>query len=120
MADNNSSFVLGLVVGGVLGTVVGIMIAPKSGSETRAELIERSEAWRLRAEEMAATVRDQMGPTVQGVRERMGPAVEGVRERVTPAVEAMRERVNPVVEQVSARVGRSSDSAGTDETTQQT
>ena len=108
MADNNSSFVLGLVIGGVLGTVVGIMIAPKSGSETRAELIERSEAWRLRAEEMAATVRDQMGP-----------AVEGVRERVTPAVEAMRERVNPVVEQVSSRVGRSSDSAGTGETTQQ-
>ena len=108
MADNNSSFVLGLVMGGVLGTVVGIMIAPKSGSETRSELIERSESWRLRAEEMAATVRDQMGP-----------AVEGVRERVTPAVEAMRERVTPVVEQVSSRVGRSPDSAGTDEVTQQ-
>ena len=107
MADNNSSFVLGLVVGGVLGTIAGIMIAPKPGSETRAELIERSDAWRLRAKEMAATVRDQMGP-----------AVDGVRERVTPAVEAMRERVSPVVDQVSSRVGRSGDSS-TDEATQQ-
>lgn len=107
MADNNSSFVLGLMVGGVLGTIVGIMIAPKPGSETRAELIERSDAWRLRAEEMAAMVRDQMGP-----------AVDEVRERVTPAVEAMRERVSPVVDQVSSRVGRSGDSS-TDEATQQ-
>ncbi len=107
MSDNNSSFVLGLMVGGVLGTIVGIMIAPKPGSETRAELIERSDVWRLRAEEMAATVRDQMGP-----------AVDGVRERVTPAVEAMRERVSPVVDQVSSRVGRSGDSS-TDEATQQ-
>ena len=99
MADNGngSSFALGFLVGGILGTVVGILIAPKPGVETRAELAERSEVWRLRAEEMAATVR-----------ERMGPAVEGVRERVTPAVEVVRERVGPVVEQVSARVGRSS------------
>jgi hypothetical protein len=59
-------------------------------------LAERSEAWRARAEELAATLR-----------ERVGPAVEGVRERVGPAVESVRERMEPVVEQVSTRVGRS-------------
>ena len=95
-------------MGGILGAVVGILIAPKAGSETRAELAERSEVWRSRAEEMAATVRERMGPTVESVRERVSPAVEVVRERVGPAVESMRERVGPVVEQVSARVGRPS------------
>ena len=98
MANNDSggSLVVGFLLGGILGTVVGILIAPKSGSETRAELAEQSEIWRTRAEEMAATLR-----------ERVGPSVEGMRERVAPAVEIVRERVGPVVEQMSTRVGRS-------------
>ena len=97
MASNNneSSFMLGLVLGGVLGAVVGILIAPRPGSETRADLAERSELWRTRAEELAATLRERVTPAVGGVRERMGPAVE-----------TMRERVGPVVDQVSARIGR--------------
>ena len=97
MASNNneSSFMLGFVLGGVLGAVVGILIAPRPGSETRADLAERSELWRTRAEELAATLRERVTPAVGGVRERMGPAVE-----------TMRERVGPVVEQVSARIGR--------------
>ena len=94
--DNGSSFALGLVVGGIIGTVIGVLIAPRSGTETRADLAERSEAWRIRAEEMAAQLR-----------ERVGPAVEEMRDRVGPAVEGMRDRVGPVVEQVSSRVGRS-------------
>lgn len=94
--DGGSSFALGLLVGGILGAVVGILIAPRPGSETRGELAERSELWRTRAEELAATLRD-----------RVGPAVETARERVSPAVETVRERVGPVVEQVSAHLGRS-------------
>jgi gas vesicle protein len=105
---------LGLLLGGVLGAVVGILIAPKPGSETRAELAERSEVWRLRAEELAATLRERVGPAVEGMRERMAPAVEGVRERMGPAVEVVRERVGPVVQQMSARVGRSSEPTPTD------
>ena len=48
MADNGNgnSFTLGFLVGGILGAVVGILIAPKPGVETRAELAERSEVWR--------------------------------------------------------------------------
>ncbi len=100
--DSGSSFALGFVLGGIIGAVVGVLIAPKSGSETRAELAERSEGLRTRAEELAATLLERTGPAVAGVRERVGPAVEGVRERVGPAVEGVRERV----EQVSSRIGR--------------
>jgi len=109
MANNDSggSFVVGFLVGGILGAVVGILLAPKSGAETRADLAEQSEIWRTRAEEVAATLRERVGPAVEGMRERVGPAVEGMRERVGPAVESLRERVGPVMEQVSARVGRS-------------
>ena len=104
--DNGNSFALGLLVGGILGTVVGLLIAPKSGTELRTDLTDRSEAWRTRAEELAATVRERVGPAVETARDRIGPAVETMRDRVAPAVDEVRERVTPVVEQVRARTGR--------------
>ena len=103
--DNGGSFVFGLVFGGIIGVLIGILIAPRSGSETRSDLADRSETWRSRAEEMAAKVRERVGPTVESARERVGPVVENVRSRVAPAVDSFREKVTPVVEQVSSRVG---------------
>ena len=93
--DDGGNFIAGFLFGGIVGVIVGILLAPKAGAETRAELAGQSEVWRDRAEEIAARVR-----------ERVGPAVEGVRERLTPAVETMRERVSPVAEAINARVGR--------------
>ena len=105
--DSSGSFVLGFLVGGIVGAAVGLLLAPKSGQDTRAELIERSEAWRGRAEEMAAELRARAAPTVETARERIAPAVETARERVAPAVETARERVTPIVEEVNTRLGRS-------------
>ena len=103
---NGGSFTLGFLIGGIVGAIVGVLLAPRPGSELRQDLAERSEAWRTRAEEMAATLREKVGPAVEGVRERASPAFEGVRERVSPTVESVRERIEPVVEQVSSRVRR--------------
>lgn len=93
--DDGGTFIVGFLLGGIIGAIVGILLAPKAGSETRAELAGQSEIWRDRAEEIAAKVR-----------ERVGPAVEGVRERVAPAVDIMRERVAPVADAINARVGK--------------
>ncbi len=68
MAGNGSDFALGFLVGGILGTVVGILIAPQSGAVTRADLAERSEEWRRRGEDLRARV----SPVVGAVRDRMG------------------------------------------------
>ena len=103
--DGGSSFALGFLV----GAVVGILIAPRAGADMRADLGGRSEAWRSRAEEMAAVMRERMSPTVENVRERVRPTVDSVRERINPAVESMRERVGPVMEQVTSRMGGGQD-----------
>lgn len=103
--ENGSSFSFGFLFGGIIGVLIGILIAPRSGSETRTDLADRSEAWRSRAEEMAARVRERVGPTVESAKERVAPAVEHVRSRVAPVVDTVRERVSPVVEQVNSGVG---------------
>lgn len=104
--DNGGSFVIGFLVGGIVGAAIGLMLAPKSGADTRQLITQRSEAWRSRAEEMAANLSGQIGPAIETARERVNPTIENVRSRVEPAVESVREKVNPVVEQVSARIPR--------------
>ena len=103
--DNGSSFSFGFLFGGIIGVLIGVMLAPRSGSEMRSDLADRSEAWRLRAEEMAARVRERVGPTMDSARERVAPAIENVRSRISPAVDTVRETVTPVVEQVSSGMG---------------
>ena len=88
MANNGNGgggFVLGLFVGGTIGALLGLLLAPRSGSETRAELREIGETWRTRADEMAADVRGYG---------RVGPAVDSLRERGSSAFGAVRSRIN--------------------------
>ena len=119
MANNGGgvSFALGFLVGGIAGIAAGLLLAPRTGSDTRAEIAGQSEAWRNRAEEMAANFRDRVGPTMDSARERVYPtidaarergvtAVDSARERINPAVEGVRERVSPIVDQVNTRLGR--------------
>jgi gas vesicle protein len=43
MADHSDSFFKGLIFGGIIGGVLGVLYAPKSGKETREELSVESE-----------------------------------------------------------------------------
>jgi len=98
--DNGGSFALGLLVGGIIGALIGMLLAPKPGSETRSEIWERSETLRSRADEAAASLRERVGPAADGVRSRFGPAVESVREAGASAIE-----------NVNARLGRGQEEA---------
>ena len=97
MANSNGGggFVLGLFVGVVIGGVAGLLLAPKPGSQTRAELAEMGDAWRTRADEiaaqMAAEMRSRGVPDMSGVGDRVGPAVDSLRERSATTIGAARE-----------------------------
>ena len=69
---NAGSFLIGFVV----GAVVGLLLAPKPGAETRADLADYGEVVRERAEEVAARVRERMGPSVESIREAVAPVIE--------------------------------------------
>ena len=94
MGNNNGSggFVLGLLVGAVIGGMAGLLLAPKPGAQTRADLLEMGDAWRTRADEiaaqMAAEMRTRGVPDLSAVGDRVGPAVDSLRERVSTTLGA--------------------------------
>ena len=71
MADNSaeSSFLPGLVAGAVVGTAVGLLLAPRPGGETLALLLDRSASLRDRISELL----DEAGYMVRvATRKRIG------------------------------------------------
>ncbi|NQU97047.1 MAG: YtxH domain-containing protein [Chloroflexi bacterium] len=70
MADNGSGsdghgFVTGFLIGGIVGFVAGILLAPKSGEETRAIILERGGEWRDKAEELATAARERIASATE-------------------------------------------------------
>ena len=58
--SRGGGMMVGLLIGGAVGFVAGLMLAPKSGEETRALLIERGNEWRDKAEELAAATKERL------------------------------------------------------------
>lgn len=42
MSENNSDLLVGLIIGGLVGVTLGILFAPKSGKETRADIARKA------------------------------------------------------------------------------
>ena len=73
---------LGFMFGGLVGTVLGILIAPKPGSETRVELAEQSDVWKSRAEEFAAILKEGLTPVVEEFKDVIYPVVENLNSQL--------------------------------------
>ena len=56
----------GFFFGGIVGVLLGMLIAPKAGSETRAQLRQSSEGWRELAEELASKAQKFIHEVSQG------------------------------------------------------
>ena len=84
MADNDSgmAFVSGFLLGGLVGAAIGLLMAPKSGAETRAGIAEHSDEWRHRAEDIAGQISHNITPAIDNLRHQVAPAVDVVRERM--------------------------------------
>ena len=78
------------LLGGLIGAVLALLLAPKTGVETRRELLVRGAQARSKAETVAARTAAQ------------------AREKVVAGAAASRERISPIVSEVRARVRRDS------------
>lgn len=58
--QNNNNFVIGLAIGLSLGFISGILMAPKSGKDTRAILMDTGREWKDKAEELTSSTKERL------------------------------------------------------------
>lgn len=67
-ASGIGAFLLGGLIGALVGALIGVWNAPRSGSETRAEIRERGLELRVQAEAAAAEARERVeGPSPEAL-----------------------------------------------------
>ncbi len=93
-----------------LGAAVGMLIAPKSGVETRNDLEDfaRNSLNSEKLNEVLDQGRERLQSAVDQGRERL----DSMRERVQPVVDSARERVQPLVDSARESVNSAMDRAG--------
>jgi gas vesicle protein len=101
--SNTNAFLLGIVVGGVLG----VLFAPENGEETRKKVKDNWREWSRKALEVAEGLREEGAPRIEEAMETLRPMVDKAASAVGPAVEGARGRIEPYAEQVRETAERS-------------
>ena len=58
--QNNNNFAIGLAIGLGLGFISGILLAPKTGKDTRAILMDTGREWKDKAEELTSSTKERL------------------------------------------------------------
>lgn len=103
MSDNRSGssglFIGGLLVGAVIGTVTGLLVAPKSGRETRQLLKKSADALPELAEDLSTSVQLQADRLSGSALRNWDDTLVRLREAITAGLEAsqrQRQELEPV------------------------
>lgn len=83
------------LLGGLIGVAIGILIAPKSGAETRAFLKEKAQAYMDNADVMSDNVRDKAVELYSSASEYAGDATAQLKVKIESAREKLGDTVAP-------------------------
>jgi gas vesicle protein len=110
--NKNGDFIAGLIVGGLIGAVIGILYAPKSGRETREELGRKADEILSKAKEeyehAVEKSRKAYEATVQRLKALEEKALEKAEEAEEKA-EALAERGKETLLEGKGRLKRAID-----------
>jgi len=74
----------GIGLGVLIGAVIGLLFAPKSGEEIRGDLSQRMHELSEKVRELSQQVYERGGETVRNLRERVARKAHEVAEEVAP------------------------------------
>ncbi len=93
MSDNGGdfySFLGGLLFGAVAGAAAGMLLAPKSGVETRRDLKEKAEEVYDRGREMYAEQRDRLDEAIESGKEALTSKTEELKSKLEEGAAVLR------------------------------
>ncbi len=79
---SGDSFLAGVILGGIAGFAVGILLAPKSGSEMRADLLDRTDSAREQIWDRTGSAREQFMDRTGTAREQMEDLLDTTSQRL--------------------------------------
>ncbi len=103
MSDNNMNgkdFLLGAVVGGIIGAVTALLLAPKPGTELRADLKETANTVNVKSREIAHQVAERGQSLATQAAERGQSIAKTVSAQTTELVEKAKELADTVATEV--------------------
>lgn len=101
---SGDSFLAGVILGGIAGFAVGILLAPKSGSEMRADLLDRTDSARERIWDRTGSAREQFMDRTGTAREQM----EDLLDTTTQRLDEIRAEAAQIASTLRQRVNRNS------------
>ena len=84
-------FIGGLVIGGAVGTVLGLLIAPRTGKETRKVLKKSADALPELAEDLSSTIQMQADRLSESTLENWDSTLERLQQAIAAGIEASRQ-----------------------------
>jgi len=106
-SENNNgggSFVMGLLTGTVLGAGLGMLFAPKAGSELRNQLSEQAGSLATQAQDGIRKVTETTGDWAERGRDMYGKAKDAVVKGADEAQKYVRDNAGPLKEAASRSV----------------
>lgn len=85
---NGGTFVAGLVVGGLIGTAIGLLVAPRSGGETRRILKKSADALPELVEDLSSSIQLQADRLSESARHNWQETLLRLKEAIAAGVEA--------------------------------
>ena len=86
--NKNGGFIGGLLIGSTLGTVIGLLFAPRKGEETRQILKKSADALPELAEDLSTSVQQHAGVLSDQAMRNWDETITRLRQAIAAGVEA--------------------------------
>ena len=97
MSDNSSSsgfaFIAGLVVGGAIGAIAGLLLAPETGEETRKKVVDKSKEWADDLHDKFDDLKESVAEVMEDVKKGTAEVMEDVKKGTVEVLDDVKKNV---------------------------
>jgi gas vesicle protein len=93
---NGGTFLAGMLIGGAVGTIAGILVAPRAGKDTRRLLKKSVDAIPELAEDLSTSVQLQADRISESAMRNWGETLERLKDAIAAGVEASQIEIQQV------------------------